>query len=82
MNIDFVKVPFLNNPSMQKYEGPIVNKYPSDFYLEEKKRSLKDFDKDLYGESELFKESQILSKVKKIIRYRNPRFIFRYFNEA
>jgi len=67
MNIDFVKVPFLNNPSMQKYEGPIVKKYPSDYYLEEKKRSLEDFDKDLYGESELFKESHILSEVKKLL---------------
>ena len=72
MNIDFVKVPFLNNPSMQKYEGPIVKKHPSDFYLEEKKRSLEDFDKDLYGESELFKESQILSKVKKLLDIETP----------
>ena len=72
MNIDFVKVPFLNNPSMQKYEGPIVKKHPSDFYLEEKKRLLEDFDTDLYGESELFKESQILSKVKKLLDIETP----------
>ena len=72
MNIDFVKVPFLNNPSMQKYEGPIVKKNPSDFYLEEKKRALEDFDKDLYGESELFKKSQILSKVKKLLDIDTP----------
>ena len=41
MNIDFVKVPFLNNPSMQKYEGQIVKKFPSDYYLEEKNVRLK-----------------------------------------
>jgi len=36
MNIDFIKVPFSNNPSMQKYDGPLFNTSPNEIYLSEK----------------------------------------------
>ena len=44
MNIDFVKVPFKQSFDA-KYEGPIVKKFPSDFYLEKNVLG----DKDLYN---------------------------------
>ena len=43
MNIDFVKVPFSNNPSMSRYEGQIFNKNPSKIYLLEKQKQLNKF---------------------------------------
>ena len=29
MNLDYVKIPFTNNPSMTRYDGPIYNKTPN-----------------------------------------------------
>ena len=46
MNIDFIKVPFSNNPSMQKYDGPIFNPHPDEKYLSEKQLQLKKYGKE------------------------------------
>ena len=43
MNIDFIKVPFSNNPSMQKYDGPLFNANPNEKYLSEKQLQLKKY---------------------------------------
>ena len=32
MNIDYVKTPFTNNPSMTRLEGPVYNKNPEKVY--------------------------------------------------
>ena len=48
MNIDFVKVPFSNNPSMSRYEGQIFNKNPSKIYLLEKQKQLNKFGDSIY----------------------------------
>jgi len=34
MNLDYVKIPFTNNPSMTRYDGPIYNKTPNKNTLE------------------------------------------------
>ena len=47
MNIDFIKVPFLNNPSMQKYDGPLFNRNPNDKYLFKKREELEKYGNDL-----------------------------------
>ncbi len=36
MNIDYVKTPFTNNPSMTRLEGPAYNQNPNERYLAEK----------------------------------------------
>ena len=51
MNIDFVKVPFSNNPSMSRYEGQIFNKNPSKIYLLEKQKQLNKFGDSIYGQT-------------------------------
>ena len=38
MNIDFVKTPFTNNPTMNRYDGPVFNKKPDSSYLIEKQK--------------------------------------------
>ena len=52
MNIDFIKVPFSNNPSMQKYDGPLFNPHPEEKYLSEKQLQLKKYGKDLFGQTD------------------------------
>ena len=46
MNIDFIKVPFSNNPSMQKYDGPLFNPNPEEKYISEKHLQIKKYGKD------------------------------------
>ena len=41
MNLDFVKTPFTNNPSMVRHEGMAYNLKPNQEYLEQKKKQKK-----------------------------------------
>ena len=38
MKLDYVKVPFTNNPSMTRFDGPIYNKNPDKRYLIDKEK--------------------------------------------
>ena len=67
MNIDFIKVPFLNNPSMQKYDGPLFNRNPNDKYLSKKREELEKYGNDLYGQTKQFENSNLSSKVAHIL---------------
>ena len=53
MNLDFVKTPFTNNPSMVRYEGTPYNKNPNQYHKIQKKKELKHNKEKLIGESEL-----------------------------
>ena len=53
MNLDFVKTPFTNNPSMVRHEGIAFNKNSNDFYVKKKKNELRLHGNFLYGESKL-----------------------------
>ena len=53
MNLDFVKTPFTNNPSMVRYEGNPYNKNPNQYYIKQKKKELKHNKEKLIGESKL-----------------------------
>ena len=61
MHIDYVKTPFNNNPSMQKYSGPLLIENPRKIYLDEKLTQLSEYGDDLYGESKIFKENNLFS---------------------
>ena len=50
MNLDFVKTPFTNNPSMVRHEGMAYNLKPNQEYLEQKKKELKLHKDSLNGE--------------------------------
>ena len=63
MNIDFIKVPFSNNPSMQKYDGPLFNPNPDKKYLSEKHLQFKKYGKDLFGQTEQYESSDLNKKV-------------------
>ena len=63
MNIDFIKVPFSNNPSMQKYDGPLFNVNPDEKYLFEKHLQFKKYGKDLFGQTEQYEHSDLNQKV-------------------
>ena len=63
MHIDYVKTPFTNNPSMQKYSGPLLNENPRKIYLDEKLRQLSTYGDDLYGESEIFRDNNLIQLV-------------------
>ena len=67
MNIDFIKVPFLNNPSMQKYDGPLFNRNPNSKYLFKKREELEKYGNDLYGQTKQFENSNLSSKVTHIL---------------
>ena len=75
MNIDFIKVPFSNNPSMQKYDGPLFNSNPNKKYLFEKQLQIKKYGKDLFGQTEQYESSDLNKKVPSI------RFSFSHFNK-
>ena len=38
MKLDYVKVPFTNNPTMTRFDGPIYNKNPDKQYLIDKEK--------------------------------------------
>ena len=63
MHIDYVKTPFTNNPSMQKYSGPLLKKDPRKMYLDEKLLQISTYGGDLYGESEIFRDSKLIELV-------------------
>ncbi len=63
MNIDFIKVPFSNNPSMQKYDGPLFNPNPEEKYISEKHLQIKKYGKDLFGQTEQYGSSDLYKKV-------------------
>ncbi len=63
MHIDYVKTPFTNNPSMQKYSGPLLKENPRKIYLDEKLRQLSTYGDDLYGESEIFRDNNLIQLV-------------------
>ena len=46
MNIDYVKTPFTNNPSMIRLEEAVYNQNPNKKYLQEKQKQI-----DLLGEN-------------------------------
>ena len=63
MHIDYVKTPFTNNPFMQKYSGPLLKENPRKIYLDEKLRQLSTYGDDLYGESEIFRDNDLIQLV-------------------
>ena len=63
MHIDYVKTPFTNNPSMQKYSGPLLKENPRQTYLDEKLLQLSTYGDDLYGESKIFTENNLIQLV-------------------
>lgn len=63
MNLDFVKVPFTNNPSMTRLEGGAYNKNPNQEYLLTKKKELDLKKEHLYGESELSTKLDLRKKI-------------------
>ena len=67
MNIDFVKVPFSNNPSMSRYEGQIFNKNPSKIYLLEKQKQLNKFGDSIYGQTKVSIDNELLLKTLKFL---------------
>ena len=65
MNIDFVKTPFTNNPTMNIHKGPIYNQNPNEEYLEEKKRQIDLLGEKLYGETSISKNLGLVQKFSK-----------------
>ncbi len=68
MYLDFIKTPFNNNPSMQKYSGSLISEAPRSNYLEQKINEMSLHGTDLYGETELFKQLNLLEKVEEKLR--------------
>ena len=68
MNIDFVKTPFTNNPTMNIHKGPVYNQNPDKEYLKEKKRQIDLSGEKLYGETAL---AESLGLVKKFSKFCN-----------
>ena len=67
MNIDFIKVPFSNNPSMQKYDGLLFNQNPNKEYLLDKEAQFKKYGVDLYGQTKQFKNMNLNRKVTELL---------------
>ncbi len=63
MNIDFVKTPFTNNPTMNRYDGPVFNKKPDSSYLIEKQKEIDTYGESLFGETEMSKDKNLLIKL-------------------
>lgn len=68
MNLDFVKTPFTNNPSMVRHEGKAYNPTPNNYYLEQKKKELKIHKDLLNGESELSKNKRLRPKLSNYLK--------------
>ena len=71
MNLDFVKTPFTNNPSMIRLEGDPYNIYPSQDYLQQKKKELSLHKESLSVESKLSKNKGLKNKVIDYIKAEN-----------
>ena len=67
MHLDFIKTPFTNNPSMQKYSGDLINNSPRPEYIEEKIKQISLLEPELCGETELFQNLQLLDKVSDLL---------------
>ena len=68
MHLDFIKTPFTNNPSMQKYSGDLINNSPRPKYIEEKIKQISLLEPELCGETELFQNLQLLDKVSDLLK--------------
>ena len=68
MYLDFIKTPFNNNPSMQKYSGSLTSETPRSSYLEQKINQVDLHGSDLYGETELFQQLNLLEKVEEKLK--------------
>ena len=68
MYLDFIKTPFNNNPSMQKYTGDLISKTPRRSYLKQKINQVSLYGSDLHGETELFKQLNLLEKVEEKLK--------------
>ena len=62
MNINFVKTPFTNKPTMSRHHGQIFNKTPNQTYIFEKQKQLELYGKKLYGQTKLSEEKNLLDK--------------------
>jgi len=62
MNINFVKTPFTNKPTMSRYHGPTFSKTPNQTYISEKQKQLDLFGEKLYGQTKLSEEKNLLDK--------------------
>ena len=67
MHLDFIKTPFTNNPSMQKYSGDLVNNSPRSKYIEEKLIQISLRESELCGETKLFQKLKLLDKVSNLL---------------
>ena len=68
MHLDFIKTPFTNNPSMQKYSGDLINNSPRPKYIEEKIKQISLLEPELCGETELFQNLLLLDKVSDLLK--------------
>ncbi|MDC3314730.1 DUF3445 domain-containing protein, partial [Acidimicrobiia bacterium] len=68
MNLDFVKTPFTNNPSMVRYQGNPYNKNPNQYYIKQKKKELKHNKEKLIGESKLSMDIELRKLVTTYIK--------------
>jgi len=71
MNIDYVKTPFTNNPSMTRLEGPAYNQNPNERYLAEKQKQLDLHGEKLFGETKISKEEHLREKFLKFCNLDN-----------
>ena len=67
MNIDFIKVPFSNNPTMQKFDGLLFNQNPNKEYLLNKEAQFKKYGADLHGQTKQFKNMNLNRKVTELL---------------
>ena len=67
MNIDFIKVPFSNNPTMQKFDGLLFNQNPNKDYLLDKEAQFKKYGADLHGQTKQFKNMNLNKKVTELL---------------
>ncbi len=67
MHLDFIKTPFTNNPSMQKYSGDLINNSPRSKYIEEKLIQISLRESELCGETKLFQKLKLLDKVSNLL---------------
>ena len=63
MNLDFVKVPFTNNPSMIRLEGPAYSKKPNPEYIRFKKKEIALEKDNLCGETQLAISLDLRTKI-------------------
>ena len=62
MNIDYVKTPFTNNPSMTRLEEAVYNQTPNQKYLDEKQKQVDLLGEKLLGETEISKKENLIEK--------------------